>query len=68
MCVAVEKHLATALWREVAFVDDVSVCEEDAVLSIGNDSIGTHDGEGEEHLVDLAVTVAPNGNDVFLVF
>ena len=68
MCVAVEKHLATALWGEVAFVDDVSVCEEDAVLSMGTDSLGTQDGEGEEPLVDLAVTVAPNGNDVFLVF
>ena len=56
--VAVEEHIALGKGREVVFVVEVAVGgEERAAVDLEQAVVGQH-GEGEHHLIDLAVAVA----------
>ena len=44
----------------------MSVCEEEASAAFHNEGIVSHYGELEQHLINLSVAVATNGNNLVL--
>lgn len=64
MGVTIEEQVDGGRRGHVVGVEHMAVGEEDAVLAVADQGIGAHDGEGEEHLVNLAVAVAADGHDV----
>lgn len=60
--VAVEEGVDAEL-GEVLRIVLVSVCQEETLAIVDEQRVIGHDGELEEHLIDLGVTVATHGDD-----